>query len=229
MGGWLPSTTVGVREVYHVRVCESGGAPRRRGVRDASPLAVATPLSLRSPVPPPPCLPAPVPPDYEDSAVQDFLEILEEHRRNCERQGKYTEAEVARTRLEELRMHEENRRKEAMRSRQVMVATAPKPPLPSSAQSNPHLAVASFPGFACCTPARVRWGVDAGTLCASPCVVNPLQIAERLGVEEAYKLEYEQFKMAWDRKIAEYDENAGKLVVAMKVGVAPVAAGWGGG
>ena len=99
--------------------------------------------------------------DYEDSAVQDFLEILEEHRRNCERQGKYTEAEVARTRLEELKMHEENRRKEAMRSR---------------------------------------------------------QIAERLGVEEAYKLEYEQFKMVWDKKIADYDENAAKLVIAMKVG-----------
>ena len=98
--------------------------------------------------------------DYEDSAVQDFLEILEEHRRNCERQGKYTEAEVARTRLEELKMHEENRRKEAMRSR---------------------------------------------------------QIAERLGVEEAYKLEYEQFKMVWDKKIADYDENAAKLVIAMKV------------
>ena len=27
--------------------------------------------------------------DSEDAAVQDFLEILEEHRKNCERQGKY--------------------------------------------------------------------------------------------------------------------------------------------
>lgn len=55
----------------------------------------------------------------EDSAVADFLQILEEHRRNCERQGKYVEAEIAKNRLEELKVHEENRRKEAMRSRQL--------------------------------------------------------------------------------------------------------------
>ena len=55
----------------------------------------------------------------EDSAVQDFLQILEEHRKNCEKQGKYVEAEIAKNRLEELRIHEENRRKEAMRSRQI--------------------------------------------------------------------------------------------------------------
>ena len=55
----------------------------------------------------------------EESAVADFLQILEEHRKNCERQGKYVEAEIAKNRLEELKMHEENRRKEAMRSRQI--------------------------------------------------------------------------------------------------------------
>lgn len=47
----------------------------------------------------------------EDAAVQDFLEILEEHRKNCERQGKYVEAEIAKNRLEELKLHEENRRR----------------------------------------------------------------------------------------------------------------------
>ena len=57
--------------------------------------------------------------DYTDSAVQDFLEILEEHRKNCEKQGKYVEAEIAKNRLEELKLHEENRRREAMRSRQI--------------------------------------------------------------------------------------------------------------
>ena len=31
----------------------------------------------------------------EDSAVQDFLDILEEHRKNCENEGKYVEAEIA--------------------------------------------------------------------------------------------------------------------------------------
>ena len=55
----------------------------------------------------------------EDTAVQGFLEILEEHRKNCERQGKYVEAEIAKNRLEELKLHEENRRREAMRSRQI--------------------------------------------------------------------------------------------------------------
>ena len=49
--------------------------------------------------------------DSEDAAVQDFLEILEEHRKNCERQGKYVEAEIAKNRLEELKLHEENRRR----------------------------------------------------------------------------------------------------------------------
>ncbi len=34
----------------------------------------------------------------EDSAVQDFLQILEEHRKNCEKQGKYVEAEIAKNR-----------------------------------------------------------------------------------------------------------------------------------
>ena len=80
----------------------------------------------------------------EESAVADFLQILEEHRKNCERQGKYVEAEIAKNRLEELKLHEENRRKEAMRSR---------------------------------------------------------QIAERLGVEEAHMLEFQQFNMVWDKKM----------------------------
>jgi hypothetical protein len=96
----------------------------------------------------------------EDSAVQDFLQILEEHRKNCERQGKYVEAEIAKNRLEELKLHEENRRKEAMRSR---------------------------------------------------------QIAERLGVEEAHMLEFQQFNIVWDKKMAEYEQHADELVEAMRV------------
>lgn len=95
----------------------------------------------------------------EDSAVNDFLLILEEHRKNCERQGKYVEAETAKKRLEELKVHEENRRKEAMRSR---------------------------------------------------------QIAERLGVEEAHMLEFQQFNQVWDRKMEEYERNVEELVVNMR-------------
>jgi len=97
--------------------------------------------------------------DNEDSAVQDFLEILEEHRKNCERQGKYVEAEIAKNRLDELKLHEENRRREAMRSR---------------------------------------------------------QIAERLGVEEAHMLEFQQFNLIWDRKMSEYETHAEELGEAMK-------------
>ena len=78
----------------------------------------------------------------------------EEHRKNCERQGKYVEAEIAKNRLEELRLHEENRRKEAMRSR---------------------------------------------------------QIAERLGVEEAHMLEFQQFNIVWDKKMAEYERHSEEL------------------
>mmetsp|Transcript_10597 Transcript_10597/g.20948 ORF Transcript_10597/g.20948 Transcript_10597/m.20948 type:complete len:267 (+) Transcript_10597:77-877(+) len=97
--------------------------------------------------------------ETEDTAVQDFLQILEEHRKNCERQGKYVEAEIAKNRLEELRQHEENRRREAMRSR---------------------------------------------------------QIAERLGVEEAHMLEFQQFNALWDKRMAEFEQKSADLEEAMK-------------
>lgn len=77
--------------------------------------------------------------------------ILEEHRKNCEQQGKYVEAEIAKNRLEDLKSHEENRKKEAMRAR---------------------------------------------------------QIAERLGVEEAHMLEFQQFNMTWDKKMGDYEKHA---------------------
>lgn len=51
--------------------------------------------------------------------IEDFFEVLEKHRLDCERQGKYEEAELARTRLEQLRQHEENRRREELRSQQL--------------------------------------------------------------------------------------------------------------
>lgn len=86
-------------------------------------------------------------------------QILEEHRKNCERQGKYVEAEIAKNRLDELRQHEENRRREAMRSR---------------------------------------------------------QIAERLGVEEAHMLEFQQFNALWDKRMAEFEQKSADLEEAMK-------------
>jgi hypothetical protein len=44
---------------------------------------------------------------------------LEEHRKNCEQQGKYVEAEIAKNRLEELKVHEDKRQEEALRARQI--------------------------------------------------------------------------------------------------------------
>jgi hypothetical protein len=42
------------------------------------------------------------------------------------------------------------------------------------------------------------------------------QIAERLGVEEAHMLEFQQFNLIWDRKMTEYETHAEELVEAMK-------------
>ena len=42
------------------------------------------------------------------------------------------------------------------------------------------------------------------------------QIAERLGVEEAHMLEFQQFNMIWDQKMGEYEGHAEELVEAMK-------------
>jgi len=55
----------------------------------------------------------------DEHAVADFLEVLEKHRRDCEAEGKYEEAELAATRLQQLREHEENRRREELRSQQL--------------------------------------------------------------------------------------------------------------
>lgn len=55
----------------------------------------------------------------DEHAIQDFLEVLEKHCLDCEKQGKYEEAELARTRLEQLRQHEEERRREDLRKQQL--------------------------------------------------------------------------------------------------------------
>merc|ERR1712188_37951 len=94
-----------------------------------------------------------------EESVQDFLRILEEHRAECEAQGKYVEAEIAKKRLDELQEHEANRQKEAMRSR---------------------------------------------------------QITERLGVEEAHMMEFQQFNAIWDKKMEEFKANAKQLVDTMR-------------
>merc|ERR1719478_648406 len=94
-----------------------------------------------------------------EQSVSDFLRILEEHRIECEKNGKYVEAEIAKKRLDELRDHEENRQREAMRSR---------------------------------------------------------QITERLGVEEAHMMEFQQFNAIWDKKMDEFEMNAKQLTENMR-------------
>ena len=96
----------------------------------------------------------------EQTAVQEFLVILEEHQKNCVRQGKYIEADIARKRLEQLSQHEGRRRQEELRARQV---------------------------------------------------------AQRVGVEEAHGLEFQQFNAVWDAKMREYEERAGELLEAMRL------------
>ena len=49
--------------------------------------------------------------DIENTAVLGFVEILKEHRRSCEKQGKYIEAAIAKNRLDELKFHEDSRRR----------------------------------------------------------------------------------------------------------------------
>lgn len=48
------------------------------------------------------------------------------------------------------------------------------------------------------------------------------QIAERLGVEEAHMLEFQQFNAAWDKKFQEYETKAAELEEKMKVRPAPL-------
>lgn len=40
----------------------------------------------------------------ENGKIDDYLAVLEEHRRNCEREGNFVEAEMAKNRIEELRV-----------------------------------------------------------------------------------------------------------------------------
>jgi len=51
-------------------------------------------------------------PVMADYISEDFLQVLEEHRKLCEREGKFHEAQTARKRLKELRRLEELRKRE---------------------------------------------------------------------------------------------------------------------
>merc|ERR1719231_1669440 len=55
----------------------------------------------------------------DEEGIQEFLELLEKHRLDCEKGGKYDQADLAKSRLNQLREHEENRRREELRSQQL--------------------------------------------------------------------------------------------------------------
>ena len=42
----------------------------------------------------------------ENGKVEDYLAVLEDHRRNCEHEGNFVEAEMAKNRIEELKLQE---------------------------------------------------------------------------------------------------------------------------
>lgn len=44
---------------------------------------------------------------------------------------------------------------------------------------------------------------------------------QRLGVEEAHMLEFQQFNLVWDKKMGQYEEHAQGLLNSMAVSVPP--------
>merc|ERR1712000_476502 len=93
-----------------------------------------------------------------EEAIQDFLDILEKHRIQCQKDGKFQEAELAKQRLIELKAQETQRKKDNLRSK---------------------------------------------------------QLSERLEVEEAHLLEFNQFNQQWDSRQQQYFEHAQELEAKM--------------
>jgi len=50
----------------------------------------------------------------ENGKLEDYLAVLEEHIRNCEKEGKFAEAEMAKNRIEELKFQEAQRQLESL-------------------------------------------------------------------------------------------------------------------
>lgn len=53
-------------------------------------------------------------PDISHFITDDFLQVLEEHRKVCEKEGKLNEALAARKRLKQLKIISENRKREQL-------------------------------------------------------------------------------------------------------------------
>lgn len=57
--------------------------------------------------------------NINDDNIEEFLEILEEHQKNCEAEGKYVEAEMAKNRIVELKMRQEHNIREQLKQKQL--------------------------------------------------------------------------------------------------------------
>lgn len=55
----------------------------------------------------------------EETSAIELMQVLEKHRIQCEQEGRYEEAELARTRLEQLKQHEEITRRKALIDQQI--------------------------------------------------------------------------------------------------------------
>jgi len=51
--------------------------------------------------------------------IEEYIDVLIEHQANCERQGKYVEAEMSKKRVTELKADLERHRREELKSRHI--------------------------------------------------------------------------------------------------------------
>ncbi len=54
-----------------------------------------------------------------ESNIDEFIEILDQHRKKCEQEGKYVEAEMAKNRINEIKAQEIQKSKDNLRSKQL--------------------------------------------------------------------------------------------------------------
>ncbi len=57
--------------------------------------------------------------EMSESNVDEFIEILEQHRKKCEKEGKYVEAEMAKNRVSEIKAQEIQKFKDNLKSKQL--------------------------------------------------------------------------------------------------------------
>lgn len=54
-----------------------------------------------------------------ESNIDEFIEILDQHRKKCEKEGKYVEAEMAKNRINEIKAQEIQKSRDNLRSKQL--------------------------------------------------------------------------------------------------------------